>query len=112
MSEFGTRRRRTYWAQKQVIEGLIRANKELLSGQPNPTDGSTAGVLVGTSNVRGFSSTSRTRSHLLIGSLRAPLRPHASRDDRAVGVSVIDENQVLTRNSANGIWALVNSCRF
>ena len=111
MSEFGTRRRRAYWVQKQVIEGLIRANKELQNEQQHPADGTT-GILTGTSNVRGFSGMPRARFDLLIGPLLAHLRPYACRDNRAVSVPLIEKCQVLTRNPANGIWVLVGFPRF
>jgi len=92
VSEFGTRRRRAYCAQKQVIEGLVRANRELQSERQKPADAPTTGILTGTSNVVRFFSTSRAWIHLLTGSLCTSLRSHANRDDRAVSVSVIDEN--------------------
>jgi len=112
VSEFGTRRRRAYWAQIQVIEGLIRANKELQSERQHPADGTTTGILTGTSNVSGFFGMLRARFDLLIGSFRAPLQPHACRDNRAVSVPLIEKNQELTRNTANGIWVLVDFPRF
>ena len=85
ISEFGTRRRRSYRTQDLVVDELIKAYKDTPSSR---------GRLAGTSNVR------EQRSHLLettfkagIGSLCAAIWNHSSWNYRTVGRSLIQTQQ-------------------
>lgn len=73
LSEFGSRRRRSYETQKLVMEGLIRADKELKGTAP--------GRLSGTSNVTSDLAISQiiTLTWVHSGSLRSHVRLNSHR---------------------------------